>query len=41
MLLKLYLNIIQDWYDFRDKKYKQIAIEWCEQNELEYKKIVG
>ena len=30
-------NIIQDWYDFRDKKYKEIAIDWCKQNELEYK----
>ena len=31
------MNMIQDWYDFRNKKYKQIAIEWCEQNKLEYK----
>lgn len=31
------MNIIQEWYDFRDKKYKEIAIEWCKQNELEYK----
>ncbi|MBO4815750.1 MAG: hypothetical protein J5507_02195 [Clostridia bacterium] len=30
-------DIIQDWYDFRDKKYKEIAIEWCKQNGLEYK----
>ena len=31
------MGIIQDWYDFRDKKYKEIAIDWCKQNELEYK----
>ena len=31
------MDIIQDWYDFRDKRYKEIAIDWCKQNELEYK----
>ena len=31
-------NIIQDWYDFKEQKYKEIAINWCKQNELEYKK---
>lgn len=31
------MGIIQDWYDFRDKKYKEIAIAWCKQNELEYR----
>ena len=31
------MDIIQDWYDFRDKKYKEIAIDWCKQNELEYR----
>lgn len=30
------MNIIQDWYDFRDKRYKKIAIDWCKQNELKY-----
>ena len=30
-------NIIQDWYKYRDERYKEIAIEWCKQNELEYK----
>ena len=29
-------NIIQDWYKYRDEIYKEIAIEWCKQNELEY-----
>lgn len=30
-------NMIQDWYDYKEQKYKEIAIEWCEQNELKYK----
>lgn len=30
-------NIIQDWYDYKEQKYKEIAIKWCEQNELKYK----
>ena len=31
------MDIIQDWYKFRDERYKEIAIDWCKQNELEYK----
>lgn len=31
------MDIIQEWYNFRDKRYKEIAIEWCRQNKLEYK----
>lgn len=30
------MNIIQEWYNFRDKRYKEIAIDWCRQNQLEY-----
>lgn len=30
------MDIIQEWYNFRDKRYKEIAINWCKQNELEY-----
>lgn len=30
-------DIIQDWYDFKEQKYKEIAINWCEQNQLKYK----
>ena len=30
-------NIIQDWYKYKEQKYKEIAIVWCTQNELEYK----
>ena len=29
------MDIIQEWYNFRDKRYKEIAINWCKQNELE------
>ena len=31
------MDIIQDRYKFRDERYKEIAIDWCKQNELEYK----
>ena len=31
------INIIQDWYDFKEQKYKEIAINWCKQNELKCK----
>lgn len=31
-------NIIQNWYDFKEQKYKEIAINWCKQNELKYRK---
>lgn len=31
------MDIIQDWYKFRDERYKEIAIDWCKQNQLEYK----
>ena len=31
------MDIIQDWYKFRDERYKEIAIDWCKQNELKYK----
>lgn len=30
------IDIIQELYNFRDKRYKEIAISWCKQNELEY-----
>ena len=30
-------NIIQELYKYKEQKYKEIAIEWCKQNELEYK----
>jgi len=30
------LGIEQEWYAFRDAAYKQKAIEWCEENDLEW-----
>lgn len=30
------MAIIQERYNFRDKRYKKIAVSWCKQNELEY-----
>ena len=29
-------DIIEAWYKFRDKKYKDIAIEWCNDNKINY-----
>ena len=29
-------DIIEAWYKFRDKKYKDIAIEWCNDNNINY-----
>ncbi len=30
------LGLDQEWYTFRDAQYKEVAIEWCRINELEY-----
>ncbi len=29
-------DIIDDWYKFRDEKYRELAIEWCKDNDIEY-----
>ena len=29
-------DIINDWYKFRDEKYKEIAINWCKENNIEF-----
>ena len=29
-------NIIQDWYEFKEQKYKEIAIKWGLDNEIQY-----
>lgn len=29
-------NIIDDWYKFRDERYKEIAIDWCKENKIEF-----
>ena len=28
------LDIEKEWYKFRDEKYKQFALEWCEENDI-------
>lgn len=28
-------NIINDWYNFRNGRYKEIAINWCKKNNIE------
>jgi hypothetical protein len=29
-------NLEKDWYKYRDEAYKEMAIEWCNDNNLEY-----
>lgn len=29
-------GVEDDWYKFRDEALKQVAIEWCEENEIMY-----
>lgn len=29
-------NIIENWYTYREEKYKEIAINWCKENTLKY-----
>ncbi len=29
-------EIIDDWYKFRDERYKEIAIDWCDKNKIEF-----
>ena len=29
-------DIIDDWYKFRDEKYKALAINWCKDNNIEF-----
>jgi hypothetical protein len=31
-----YMGIEQDWYTFRDERYKEIAIAWCKNHNLKY-----
>ena len=30
-------NIINDWYNFRNERYKEIALNWCKNNNIEIK----
>lgn len=29
-------DIIDDWYKFRDEKYKEIAVNWCKENNIKF-----
>ena len=29
-------DIIDDWYKFRDERYKELAINWCKDNNIEF-----
>ena len=29
-------DIINDWYKFRNEKYKKLAINWCKENNIEF-----
>lgn len=29
-------DIINDWYKFRDEKYKELAINWCKENNIQF-----
>ena len=33
-------DIINDWYKFRDERYKEIAIDWCKENNIEFEQLV-
>ena len=34
---KIYQYDIEDqWYDYKDQRYKDIAVAWCEENNIEY-----
>ncbi len=30
------LDIIDDWYKFREEEYKKIAIDWCNKNNIKF-----
>jgi len=29
-------NMAEDWYKYREEAIKQIAIDWCEENDIEF-----
>ena len=29
-------GIADEWYKYKDEALKELAIEWCEENEIEY-----
>ena len=32
-----YHDVLDDWYKFRDEKYKELAINWCKKNNIDFK----
>ena len=30
------LDVIEDWYKFKENSYKSIAIEWCKDNDIKF-----
>jgi len=30
--------VIEEWYRYRDEAYEEIAVEWCEDNGIEYRR---
>ncbi|MFD1415086.1 UPF0158 family protein [Oceanobacillus jeddahense] len=30
------MGLEEQWYAYRNNEYKQIAINWCEENEIEF-----
>lgn len=31
------LGMMEQWYTFRDARYREIAIEWCQENDIAYR----
>jgi hypothetical protein len=31
-----YYDIAEDWYKYRDNALRQIAIDWCQENNIEF-----
>lgn len=29
------IGMAKTWFDYRDQQYKEIALEWCEENDIE------
>ena len=29
-------DVIDDWYQFRDEKYRKLAVEWCRANDIKF-----
>ena len=34
-------DITNDWYKFRDERYKKLAINWCKENNIEFEQKVN